>query len=422
MTDITVSFAKDTTRQLEPRIAEAKRGRKPKWRRTDKEGKPENVSENVEALLEYMGVALRRNLMNHGTEWSGDLTRSIPTSAMNAVMLANIIDEGQRTGFTKTQHLQAYLDKLEARNSYHPVADWARSRAWDGVDRIPALLETLGIAEDTMRDHGPLLREQLYRWVVAGGKALASDGGVAAEGVLVLQGPQGTGKTRWVKGLLGANQHWVSEGVILDPADKDSVILATSTFITELGELDATYRKSDIAALKAFLTRDKDIYRSPYAKKSETYPRRTIFAATVNPSQFLADDTGNRRFWVMPIGKCGQLDNDACQQLWAQAVALATQGEQHWLSEWARSDAEKLLNRFRNISPWEDLFLEHYHAPDPEGPQPSQATRYAVIREVLRPNGNWPSQEVQALAKWIRARYKAANWNGSAAFYVRRRD
>jgi putative DNA primase/helicase len=421
MSDNVVSFAKDTTQKLQGKVAELKRGRKPKWRRTDKEGMPDNVSENVEALLEFMGVTLRRNLMNHSTEWSGELTKTIPTSAMNTVMLANIIDEGQRTGFTKTQHLQAYLDKIEVKHAYHPASEWALSQPWDGQDRVDVALATLGISEQLMAEHGPLLREQLLRWLIAGGKMLIDDRGVAAEGVLVLQGPQGTGKTRWVKSLIGQSANWVAEGVILDPADKDSVILATSTFITELGELDATYRKSDIAALKAFLTRDRDIYRSPYAKKSETYPRRTIFAATVNPSQFLADDTGNRRFWVMPVGQCEMLDSSQCQQLWAQAVALAQAGEHHWLPDWARKDAEKLLDRFRNISPWEDLFLEAYHAAETYSLEGITATRFSQIRDVLRPDRNWTTSDVQSFAKWLRSRFKAATRDGAVAFYVKPR-
>lgn len=393
-----------------------------KWALVDRDGKPENVSENVEALLDFMGVTLRRNLMNHSTEWGGELTKSIPTSAMNAVMLANIIDEGQRRGFTKTQHLQAYLDKIEVKHAYHPVSQWALSAPWDGVDRVPMLLDTLGISSKLMTEHGPLLHEQLLRWLIAGGKMLVSDTGIAAEGVLVLQGPQGTGKTRWVKALLGPNPNWVAEGVILDPADKDSVILATSTFIAELGELDATYRKSDIAALKAFLTRDKDIYRSPYAKRSETYPRRTIFAATVNPSQFLADDTGNRRFWVMPVGNCRSLDPSAYQQAWAQAIALGRRGERHWLDDESRRDAERLLERFRDISPWEDLFFECYYPPGPDTDAVERATRFALIRDTMRPDKSWTTADVKQFGKWLRSRYKSANHNGSAAFYVRRRD
>lgn len=37
----------------------------------------------------------------------------------------------------------------------------------------------------------------------------------------------------------------------------------------------------------------------PYAKVSVNKPRRTSFCATVNPKEFLNDDTGSRRYWVV---------------------------------------------------------------------------------------------------------------------------
>ena len=71
----------------------------------------------------------------------------------------------------------------------------------------------------------------------------------------------------------------------------------------ELGELDATM-KGDQARLKAFVTTESDEYRSPYMRVEERYPRVTTFCATVNKRDFLKDETGSRRWWVIPIQKC----------------------------------------------------------------------------------------------------------------------
>ena len=40
-----------------------------------------------------------------------------------------------------------------------------------------------------------------------------------------------------------------------------------------------------------------DTYRQPYARVATTKPRRTSFCATVNPQEFLNDETGSRR-WI----------------------------------------------------------------------------------------------------------------------------
>ena len=58
-----------------------------------------------------------------------------------------------------------------------------------------------------------------------------------------------------------------------------------------------------MAKLKAFITESSDEFRRPYAMKPMVYPRRTSFYATVNNGDFLKDDTGNRRYWVIPVEK-----------------------------------------------------------------------------------------------------------------------
>jgi putative DNA primase/helicase len=416
-----LKLADDITDEIVKRAREKRAGKKPKWVQTDRDGDPLPTRDNFEALLNWMGIRPRRNLMSHQTEYVHESGDFLASECKLAAVWGDIIDSAIKTGLNKTQHFQSYLDSLEARNAYHPVSEWAMAKPWDGHDRIPDLLESLGIRKG-FEPYETLMKEQLTRWLVSGGIALkvspAAADGLSAEGVLVLQGGQGTGKTRWVKSLTGGNDKWIAESVILDPNDKDSVILATSTFISELGELDATYRKSDIAALKAFLTKDKDIYRSPYGKKAETYPRRTIFAATVNPAEFLADETGNRRFWLFPILKTNPSHQVDMQQVWAQAIDMAEKNEPHWLPAQAKEDAEKLASSFRSVSPWEDLFLEHYATPNPEAGGIPFATKYAQIREVIKPNAPWATGDVKSFAAWLRARCKAATVNGALAFYV----
>ena len=101
---------------------------------------------------------------------------------------------------------------------------------------------------------------------------------------------------------------------------------ATGAWITELGELDYTFKREQ-AALKAFLTAAVDQYRPPYGQSIITRPRRTSFAATVNPADFLRDDTGSRRFWVVPLTEVDipallALSDEWLKQLWAQIRGL----------------------------------------------------------------------------------------------------
>ena len=87
---------------------------------------------------------------------------------------------------------------------------------------------------------------------------------------------------------------------MVDMGSKDSLITALSGWITELGELDSTLKKEQMS-LKAFVTRPEDRIRMPYAKRDSRTPRRTSFCGTVNPKDYLKDETGSRRFWTIPV-------------------------------------------------------------------------------------------------------------------------
>ena len=142
-----------------------------------------------------------------------------------------------------------------------------------------------------------------------------------ADGVLVIQGDQGSGKTLFCR-TLAMKSDWFAEGVSIDLDNKDSIIQGTGVWIAELGELDSTLKREQ-SALKAFLTASKDTYRQPYAQTVVSKPRRTSFCATVNPKEFLNDETGSRRYWVVQpmhidVEALKRLDEAWLRQLWAQ--------------------------------------------------------------------------------------------------------
>jgi putative DNA primase/helicase len=109
------------------------------------------------------------------------------------------------------------------------------------------------------------------------------------ENVLVFVGGQGVRKTQFFEDLLPKQfRDYVATGIHLDPSDKDSIMLAISAGITELGELDFTFAK-DIARLKAFLSLKTDKFRRPYDRVEREFQRRTSFCASVNDDEFLVD-------------------------------------------------------------------------------------------------------------------------------------
>jgi putative DNA primase/helicase len=130
-----------------------------------------------------------------------------------------------------------------------------------------------------------------------------------------------------------ALRKYIVDGAHLDPADKDTVKKCISSWICELGELDATFRKADIARLKAFLSNETDDIRLPYDRAASSFQRKTVFGASVNTDQFLTDITGSRRFLPLAVIECKPLHNINHQQLWAQVWYLYKNGMKWWCDE-----------------------------------------------------------------------------------------
>ena len=119
----------------------------------------------------------------------------------------------------------------------------------------------------------------------------------------------------------------------MDPHNRDSVQQVTSFWLSELGELDATFKKSEVTAMKAFITQSEDVYRSAYATHAEHIPRRTMMMASVNPKTFLIDDTGNRRWWTIAVKQLNWNHSIDMQQLWSQVAVMVEAGERWWLDK-----------------------------------------------------------------------------------------
>jgi putative DNA primase/helicase len=247
------------------------------------------------------------------------------------------------------------LTYLSDQNLYNPVAQWITSREWDGQHRLADLFATVTARNELTNPDTKSLKETLIkRWMVSAVAAAFSPTGVSAHGVLVFQGDQYLGKTKWFKTLIPADLGLLKDGMLLRPDDKDSVKQICSYWLVELGELDSTFRKSDIAALKAFITNDSDVLRRAYARKESKFARRTVFFGSVNPREFLHDPTGNRRYWTI---ECERLDHSHTldmQQVWAEVYALYQAGEGYYLTPNEMDQLNGHNQEFTSIDPVEE--------------------------------------------------------------------
>jgi putative DNA primase/helicase len=326
-----------------------------------------NTKDNIGGVLQTHGIVVNYNVIKKRMEIE------IPNMEFIADMkeeasLIEIEDRCINMGIPHSK-VRDYL-KILARE-YNPVKEWIDSVPWDGTSRLEAFMDSLQTVESKR------LKEMLLKkWLISCVAAAYEKNGVELEGILTLQGAQGLGKTLWFKRLCDYDQGWLLEGATLNPSDKDSVKRAVSHWIVELGEIESTFKKSDIDQLKAFVTAKTDELRLPYDRAFTTYQRRTAFYASVNAREFLTDTSGNRRFWVLAVTDINVNHGVDMQQLWAEVKeTMYVAGQKNWfLSPDERELLQDSNEQYRTQSSVEDLLLEHIVF-DSEYTKPVQMTK-----------------------------------------------
>lgn len=275
--------------------------------------------ETFEQYLLENGISVRYNVITKEAEIQG--VNSIFNPETLAADLHIILHDQLKKEFRCTKELVAdLLGVVSGKYRFNPVVDMLRDVKWDYTERVEPLFEILHLPlEDNLSR--TLVSKWLFQcWAMANNEL---KDGYGADGILVFQGPQGIGKTSFVR-KLGVRPELVKLGQYIDTHDKDTTRRCTSAWIVELGELETTLR-SDLERLKAFITAERDEYRLPYGRADQIQARRTSLIATCNTERFLIDPTGSRRFWTVPVEKI-DLDRLAefdSLQLWAEVKELA---------------------------------------------------------------------------------------------------
>jgi putative DNA primase/helicase len=404
----------ETIEELEQRIAVLKAQSVLIFPELDDRTKPKATVANLRELLLFHNISVRYNEMSRdveiyipGFKSTGDLYRN--------VVLEKIADICAQCNFKITiDRLNGLIDMIAFENEYHPVRDWIDQQVWDGRSRLQDLYDSVILTKpNSMKD--TILR----KWALSAVAALyqlKSGYKFNSEGVLTFSGRQGIGKTTWIEQLLPKQGRgiWNKGGVVLNMNDKDTQLKALSVWICELGELDATFKKSDIEQLKGFITNDKDSIRPPYAKKANDYARGTVFYATVNEQQFL-QDSENRRFWVLEVDRFINGNLDAAQ-LWAEVKQIylsirdkcntVTDSQQSGVYGWFMSPSERaqmrpLQDLHKVINPIEEILTR---VVEPNNIVEAARWEWRTVTEVLQ-RGRIPvpsKAQANDAAKWFR--------------------
>lgn len=292
------------------------------------------------------GKSIRYNVMNEVPEIEGvELDEAFVGRLRERI-------ENETTGKYGVADIQAAIVQLSAEQKYHPVAEYLRSLKWDGVERISFF------AEEVLGIHAPTSLDLAIsrRWFISA-VARALLPGCKVDTVLILVGPQGKGKSTVFETL--TSEAWFSDSGI-DLASKDAFMTLRRVWVLEWPELETMMRARADGAVKAFISSRNDTYRPTHGRMVLKKPRHCIFVGTTNDDEFLADPTGNRRYWIIKVPGAIDLARAAewRDQLWAEAITAYRAGEPWWLTKAEDEELRTFQTQFVERDAWEHAVLE----------------------------------------------------------------
>lgn len=169
-------------------------------------------------------------------------------------------------GTFSQRNYQIAVTKVADDRSYHPIREYlAALPEWDGVPRVDTLLIDYLGAEDNSYVRA------VTRKTLCAAVRRVQEPGVKFDTMLVLNGPQGIGKSTLISRLAG---EWFSDSLNLsDTKDKTAAEKLQGYWILEIGEL-AGLRKAEVETLRSFLSRQNDIYRAAFGRRATPHPRQ----------------------------------------------------------------------------------------------------------------------------------------------------
>ena len=248
------------------------------------------------------------------------------------------------------------LVQVAHEHPYDPVALYLEHVA---ATVTPAIIDNLATAylrpEDGTFGAGPTIYDHMIRCTLIGAVRRALEPGCKHDTACVLMGEQGARKSSFWSALGGP----FFSDALGDISSKDDLMVLHRSWVMEWAELDHIMGRKHAGQVKAFLSQATDLFRVPYGKATESFPRRGIIVGSTNRSTgFLVDDTGNRRFWVIPTTRTEtdpidtptlMAERDA---IWSAAVHAYRAGEANYLPPDLATIVSRENEAYQIESPW----------------------------------------------------------------------
>lgn len=277
-------------------------------------------------------------------------------------------------GYKSVSSIEDAYTAWAYRHQYHPVKDYLNGLEWDGRGHISALAAYF--QDDHAQTYQAVIGTEEYtgnmvfflwltRWLVG---AVAKVLDTRQNIMLVLDGPQGSGKSHFVQWLGSVLPDYFIEAPI-NPDDKDTWLRLISKMTWEVGEFGSTSRRADREALKNFITTRTVTLRKAYGRYDTIKPAMASLIGTINnEAGFLTDPTGNRRFLICRLTSINwdYIKKIDPHQVWAEAVGLYKDRKAPWLPPPDEAKLQAMINEEYMVERPLVMMLLKYYEINPE--------------------------------------------------------
>jgi predicted P-loop ATPase len=259
-------------------------------------------------------------------------------------------------------------------NPFDSAQAWLDQQVWDGTPRVDKFLVNYFGTVDT-----PYTKAvSRYLWTALAGRIVTP--GVKADMVPILVGGQGVGKSTGVSAMCPATEFFTE--VSFHEKEDDLARRMRGRLVGEIGELRGLHTR-ELETIKAFITRTHESWVPKYREFATSFPRRIVFIGTTNKEEFLADETGNRRW--LPVAVT-QADVEAIRsdhtQLWAEGRVM------YDLVGIDYQDAEGLAGAVHEAhtirDSWEDSINQWLDEPDSLTGETPRTSEFLRVGDVLK--------------------------------------
>jgi len=216
-----------------------------------------------------------------------------------------------------TNDLRRQIDLACSAFTFHSIRDWLETLEVMTDKNLSSdwLIRLCG-AKDTELNRAYCLR------ILQSAVARAYEPGCKVDTMPVFTGGQGGGKSTLWYMLAGSLNNEPLHVVYNEKIGSDNgTRVLHSAWIVDLDECASLKRCKDPEIPKQWITKRIDAIVQKYKNEVEKWPRSSILVASTNPTEFVRDPAGARRWWIVEVGTIllREISKER-DQLWAEAV------------------------------------------------------------------------------------------------------